>query len=220
MYLLVWDLYLCTLKLLYCFVRGFLENNQDILQEIWSCQKVCFSFILISKTRFSKQYFILSVNYTTQQLEILIKTTAGNKDGWTVLIMIAINCYLTERLNLFLLLHYCVGVWGGGGGVGHILSPFTSVILELYRENLPLSNRNLSHSKGIMRGKSRAEEEREVVVPPFIFPSAGRNRSYRHYLTCTRRLFSCNTSHTLLSTPLHSLASATAARQCRQVITR
>lgn len=66
MYLLVWDLYLCTSKLLYCFVRGFLENNQDILQEIWSCRKVCFSFILISKTRFSKQYFILSVNYTTQ----------------------------------------------------------------------------------------------------------------------------------------------------------
>lgn len=69
-------------------------------------------------------------------------------------------------------------------GVVNILSPFTSVILELYRENLPLSNWNLSYSKGIMRGKSRAEEEREVVVPPFIFPSAvraGRNRSYRHY---------------------------------------
>lgn len=77
MYLLVWDLHLCTSKLLYWFVRGFLENNQDILQEIWSCRKVCFSFILISKTRFSKRYFILSVNYTTQQLEILIKTTAG-----------------------------------------------------------------------------------------------------------------------------------------------
>lgn len=89
------------------------------------------------------------------------------------------NQLLPERLNLFLLLHECVVV--GGGGVGHILSPFTSVILELYRESLPLSNRNLSYSKGIMRGKSRAEEEREVVVPPFIFPSAGRNRCYRHH---------------------------------------
>lgn len=98
--------------------------------------------------------------------------------------MIALNCYHIERLNLFLLLHDCV-VGGGGAGWPHLITFYVSYrLLELYREDLPLSNRNLSYSKGIMRGKSRADEEREVDVPPFIFPSAvraGRNRSYRHY---------------------------------------
>lgn len=95
----------------------------------------------------------------------------------------------------------------GGREVGHILSPFSSVILELYGENLPLSNRNLSYSKGIMRGKSRAEEEREVVVPPFIFPSAGRNRSYRHYIIWLVPDVCFPVTLPTHSCPLHSILS-------------